>query len=259
MNYFAETKEGSFSQVQLQKAFNKMYEDLGGDYQSAITTFANTFGDAAVPIMINGYQTGVFASSEAWNFSKENVDLADKYLNVLPYFFPRDGVISTEYARALRRRAGVQRLTPKEVLEEADRLTASLVKNRLVWEAANFGHDDQWIKEQYGLIMGEKFGGWNPSGIVDTAGRENKVQLIREAIADERMLNTPMGQSIATYLNKRDQLLQQSIAAGGPKTLTAIGNTDIRLQLEALSVSLIEQNPDFKWVFSSLFASELGQ
>ena len=259
MNYFAETKEGSFSQVQLQKAFNKMYEDLGGDYQSAITTFANTFGDAAVPIMINGYQTGVFASSEAWNFSKENVDLADKYLNVLPYFFPRDGVISTEYARALRRRAGVQRLTPKEVLEEADRLTASLVKNRLVWEAANFGHDDQWIKEQYGLIMGEKFGGWNPSGIVDTAGRENKVQLIREAIADERMLNTPMGQSIATYLNKRDQLLQQSIAAGGPKTLTAIGNTDIRLQLEALSVSLIEQNHDFKWVFSSLFASELGQ
>lgn len=257
INYFAETKAGSFSQIQLQNTFYKILEDNGSDYNAALVTFADTFGDRAIPVMINGYESTNFASTEAWDFAQNHAELSDKYLPVMSYLFPNDGVISSEYARALRRRAGLKRLSLQDVIEEAEAMTASLLKNRLVYKANVLGHDEDWITEQYNLLLGKKFGGYTPTKSIDLSSKSNKLQMLREAVDNEEILNTPNGASIAEYLNMRDSLLNARIQSGGPKTLKAQGNTDIRLQLEELAATLIDENPDFQWVFKSLFAGEL--
>lgn len=254
LNFFAETKQGSFSQVQLSNSFYNMYQDNGGDYNAALAQFADTYGNRAITVMIRGYSSSLMTTSEAWDFAQSHPDLSDKYMDIMPYFFPRDGIFSQTYAKALRTRRGATRMTLQEILAEADSMTANLIKDRLIRKAAENGYDDTWIAEQYKNLVGDQFGaGWNPTVRSNTAVRENRLATIREAIKSDKMISTPLGGAIKTYIDARDAYLADS----DYKTLGAQGNADIRLELENLANDLIQNNPDFRWVFNSLFASEL--
>lgn len=260
--YYAQNENGdTFMQWQMAQSFNLIAEQHGGNYETAWAEFAGVWGRNAVLTGFSDNKDQVWANDEAWNFAKHNSSAFGAYGDVIPYFFT-GGDFSMEYRKAMERRGKGSRLTPEEVLQEADRLSLSALRGQLAVEAVYGGFDANWIDEQMKSYKAETLQGYEPEVTITVGGRQQKIMRIQSALKKPEFANTDAGQAALLYFAERDQWLEQSKLFYPDRetpSLSGVDNAEARYRMRVLAEQLSVNNDDFKNMFIRVLAQELKE
>lgn len=260
--YYAQNENGdTFMQWQMTDSFNKIMIQHDGNYETAWAEYTAVWGRSAVLTGFSDDKNAIFANDEAWQFAKNNPKTFDSYGDVIPYFFT-GGDFSSEYRKAMERRGKGDRLTPEEVLKEADRLSLSALRGQLAVEAVYGGYDASWIDEQMKNYKSEVLQGYVPEVTITIGGRDQKIMRIESALKKPEFASTDAGKSAILYFAERDKwLLQSSLYYPDRETPSLSGkdNAEARYRLRLLSEQLSVNNDDFKNMFIRVLAQELKE
>ena len=260
--YYAQNENGdTFMQWQMADSFNKIVQQHDGNFETAWAEYTAVWGRNAVLIGFSDNKNQVFANDDAWNFGKNNPSLFGAYGDVIPYFFT-GGDFSSEYRKAMERRGKGDRLTPEEVLKEADRLSMSAMRGQLAIEAVYNGFDANWIDDQMKAYKSEVLQGYEPEVTINVGARDQKVMRIQSALKKPEFANTDAGQAALIYFAERDKWLEQSTLYYPDRdkpSLSGKDNAEARYRLRIMAEQLSANNDDFKNMFIRVLAQELRE
>jgi hypothetical protein len=260
--YYAQNDNGdTFMQWQMADSFNKIVEQHDGNFETAWAEYTAVWGRNAVMIAFSDNKNQVFANDDAWQFGKNNPSLFNSYGDVIPYFFT-GGDFSSEYRRAMERRGKGDRLTPEEVLKEADRLSLSAMRGQLAIEAVYNGFDANWIDDQLKAYKSETLQGYEPEVTITIGARDQKVMRIQAALKKPEFANTDAGQAALIYFAERDKWLEQSSLYYPNRekpSLSGADNVEARYRLRVIAEQLSANNDDFRNMFIRVLAQELRE
>jgi len=260
--YYANNEnDETFMQWQMADSLNKIMIQHDGNYETAWAEYTAVWGRAAVLTGFGENKDSIFANDEAWQFAKNNPETFAVYGDVIPYFFT-GGDFSTDYKKAMERRGKGDRLTPQEILQEADRLSISALRGQLAIEAVYGGYDAAWIDEQMKNYKADVLQGYVPEQTITVGGRDQKIMRIEAAIKKPEFAATEAGKAAILYFAERDRwLLQSSLYYPDRETQSLSGkdNAEARYRLRILSEQLSVNNDDFKNMFIRVLAQELRE
>ena len=260
--YYANNEnDETFMQWQMADSLNKIMIQHDGNYETAWAEYTAVWGRAAVLTGFGENKDSIFANDEAWQFAKSNPETFAVYGDVIPYFFT-GGDFSTDYKKAMERRGKGDRLTPQEILQEADRLSISALRGQLAIEAVYGGYDAAWIDEQMKNYKANVLQGYVPEQTITVGGRDQKIMRIESAIKKPEFAATDAGKAAILYFAERDRwLLQSSLYYPDRETQSLSGkdNAEARYRLRILSEQLSVNNDDFKNMFIRVLAQELKE
>ena len=258
--YYASNKNGdSLFQWQLSKAFNQIIDVHNGNYDMAYNEYATMFGTQAIMATVSVNKDLVFATDRAWKFAGENPEVFRAYSDVLPYFFAGTD-FSSAYRTAMLRRGRGKKLSPDEVLEEADKLTMSAVKGQLAVYAVRNGLGADWIDSKMADYKMDTFQGYEPEVSLSTNRLAQKIVKVTSALKRPELAATPAGQAAVKYVEAREQALKESMLRYPDRkapSLQGVDNADLRMRLEDLGAQLSINNPDFANLHQRVFLQEL--
>jgi len=260
--YYAQNENGdTFMQWQMADSFNKIVEQHDGNFETAWAEYTAVWGRNAVLIGFSDNKNQVFANDDAWNFGKNNPSLFGAYGDVIPYFFT-GGDFSSEYRKAMERRGKGDRLTPEEVLKEADRLSMTAMRGQLAIEAVYNGFDANWIDDQMKAYKSDVLQGYEPEVTINVGARDQKIMRIQSALKKPEFANTDAGQVALIYFAERDKWLEQSrlyYPDRDKPSLSGQDNAEARYRLRIMAEQLSANNDDFKNMFIRVLAQELKE
>ena len=260
--YYAKNTGGdTFMQWQMAQSFTQIAEQHNGNFDTAWAEYAGVWGRGAILTGFSDNKNGIFANDEAWSFAKQNQSLFNSYGDVIPYFFT-GGDFSTEYRRAMERRGKGNKLTPEEVLKEADRLSISAMRGQLAVEATVNGFDSNWIDAQMRSYKADVLQGYEPETTITVGGRDQKIMRIQSALKKPEFSGTDAGQAATIYFNERDKWLEQSSLYYPDRanpSLSGADNFEARYRLRLLAEQLSGNNDDFKNMFIRVLSQELKE
>lgn len=255
--WYQQAKGGqSLSQLQMADAFNKIYEQVGGDYNVAFGQFADIFGPQAVMSMVSTSTAEVMGSSAAYDFATSNTDLLDKYVTEIPYFFT-GGDYSAHYAALLRARGKNVGLSRDDLIREADAAMIAAMRGQLLIKASQYGYGPDWVDEQMTKQKADLFPGYQPLRPKTASDRNNRIARVIEMSSDPRILETDAGKGLQQWLPQYMSVRQQAFDAG----YKSIGVNDFiaeRKSLDDLAKSIGETNPDFRNLYNRVFYYDIN-
>jgi hypothetical protein len=258
--YYAKNDNGdTFFQWQMAQALNQLFDVYDGNYEMAIAEYGIMFGRQAIMASMSASEGTVFADDRAWQFASTNPSAFKAYADVIPYFFVGSD-FSTEYKRAMERRGYGKKLSTKELLAEADRLSLAAVKGQLAIEAARNGYGSGWIDEkvkQYGM---EVLQGYEPEVTINTNSRAQRILKVESALQRPEFAQTQAGIGASKYAMERKKALEIASARYPDRknpSLDGVDNADLRAKLETLGQQLSQGNPDFANLYQRVYLSEL--
>jgi hypothetical protein len=258
--YYASNKNGdSLFQWQLSKALNQIIDVHEGNYDMAYNEYATMFGTQAIMATVSVNKDLVFATDRAWKFATENPETFKAYSDVLPYFFAGTD-FSSAYRTAMIRRGQGGKLTPNEVLEEADKLTMSAVKGQLAIYATRNGLGADWIDSKMSAYKMDTFQGYEPEVSLSVNRLAQKIVKVESALRRPELAQTPAGSAAVKYVEARNQALKESALRYPDRknpSLSGVDNADLRMRLEQLGSQLSVNNPDFANLHQRVFLQEL--
>jgi hypothetical protein len=258
--YYAKNDNGdTFFQWQMAQALNQLFDVYDGNYEMAIAEYGIMFGRQAIMASMSASEGTVFADDRAWQFASANPNAFKAYADVIPYFFVGSD-FSTEYKRAMERRGYGKKLSTKELLAEADRLSLAAVKGQLAIEAARNGYGLGWIDQkvkQYGM---EVLQGYEPEVTINTNSRAQRILKVESALQRPEFAQTQAGIGASKYAMERKKALEIASARYPDRknpSLDGVDNADLRAKLETLGQQLSQGNPDFANLYQRVYLSEL--
>jgi hypothetical protein len=225
----------------------------------AIAEYGIMFGRQSIMASMSASEGTVFADDRAWQFASANPNAFKAYADVIPYFFVGSD-FSTEYKRAMERRGYGKKLSTKELLAEADRLSLAAVKGQLAIEAARNGYGLGWIDQkvkQYGM---EVLQGYEPEVTINTNSRAQRILKVESALQRPEFAQTQAGIGASKYAMERKKALEIASARYPDRknpSLDGVDNADLRAKLETLGQQLSQGNPDFANLYQRVYLSEL--
>ena len=255
------TEKGDVLASELTKAFYEMQNDQeAGGYQTAVQRFLDTFGEDVFIYL--GRKTrstagGLEASTAFGKFERENDQFFQSHKTVAGYFAPGGPNFDFQvYARQLQtgRR---ERLTPQELLDEAQRTVGFSFYKRLRDQAGPYPNQAQrdYLSE-YRQFLIKKYPGFGKGTIKTSSERENLIRELRTAAEDPRMATNKSAEGIKMYLAKRDEALA-SASTAGLKTLSGKAAAPIRDYLRHYGEIIARNNNDFGKVWERLLSYEV--
>lgn len=258
--YYAKNDNGdTLFQWQMAEALNKLFDVYDGNYELAIAEYGTMFGRQAIMASMSASEGTIFADDRAWQFATANPGAFRAYGDVIPYFFVGSD-FSTEYKRAMQRRGYGKKLSTKELIAEADRLSLAAVKGQLAIEAARNGYGADWIDEkvkQYGM---EVLQGYEPEVTINTNSRAQRILKVESALQRPEFAQTQAGKAAIKYVEARKKALAVAAARYPDRknpALNGVDNADLRAELETLGQQLSQGNPDFANLYQRVYLSEL--
>jgi hypothetical protein len=258
--YYAKNDNGdTLFQWQMAQGLNKLFEVYDGNYELAIAEYGTMFGRQAIMASMSASEGTIFADDRAWQFATANPSAFRAYGDVIPYFFVGSD-FSTEYKRAMERRGFGKKLSTKELIAEADRLSLAAVKGQLAIEAARNGYGADWIDEkvkQYGM---EVLQGYEPEVTINTNSRAQRILKVESALQRPEFAQTQAGKAAIKYVEARKKALEVAAARYPDRknpALNGVDNADLRAELETLGQQLSQGNPDFANLYQRVYLSEL--
>lgn len=241
--------------TEISKYFRELQDK---NYDTAVEVFLDTFGDDFMLYMASKTKAvagGLSASTEFGNWERANQSFFKTFDEVAGYFAPTGSKLDYQvYMRQIETGARV-RLTPQEMIEEAQRLMGTSIYRRLIRAAGPNPNDAQKdILRQEREKLYDKYPGFAKAPI-DVRAFDAKLDVLYEAAFDSRMDENEAAMGARAYLIIRDKALEVAQQRG--KTLAANANSDLRDILRAEGERLAAMYPDFGRMWERLLLQEV--
>lgn len=238
---------------------NDFFEKMDGD----VGKFIDTYGEDAFMFMVGKSRSlvgGQGASKQYGEWEKGHGDLVRKYSEVAGYFGPdMEGFDYQVYNRQFRTGQREAR-SPEERFNDAQALVAGFkyrAKRELLPDNPS-PEQRQWLRDWKDTLK-EQYPGWDPEGFVNDAPKA--MRELYGAVKDPKVVDTPQGKALATYLEKRDaamaQLAARKLTVNHDQFSQAKAAADLRSWLYQWGESLVDTYPDFNRLWDQVLAPEV--
>jgi hypothetical protein len=260
-----ENKMNFMTMTMLYKNWDDIQKKNPGDYNAAVTQFADTFGIENLLVAVSGSTAGIRGTEDAWTFLNNNPDAVDKYAtgvgDVMPLFFP-GGEYSIKYYNWQKKTGSRRPLSTAEISAEAEGLVYSMLKSQIAEKQIAGRYTDIWYNEQI-AVLNKEFGGAKPADSIVTGVSDEKVATIERALQDDAFRASPVYDQISTFYPKFREFkdLLNKIKVSNYAELSSKGGvaTLMRNELVALGEQLMTDNPEFSRMYYGVFAGILKE
>lgn len=251
-----ETYAGDYYGSELAKAFRVMQSV---NYDTAVETFLNTFGDDAFLYMASKTKAnygGRSATQAFGEFERNNKDLFARYKDVAGFFGPEGTNFDySVYLRQLQTGA-IEKIKPSDFIEEAQSLVGRSLYRNAVRMVGGSPNDDQreWLSNIRNAL-GEQFPGFKYAPMTFNK-LETQIGQIRDAAFDPVLDGNKVAEPTRLYLQARDKALEE-VRARGFKSLGGKKVADIRSWLRSVADSLVAAYPEFERIYDRVLFNEI--
>jgi len=253
------TKQGDIFVSELIKEF---YALQTKDYDSAVSTFLDQFGDQ-VSLYISSKSKssvqGLEATEQFGDWERSNKGLLKDFPDVSAYLAPGgDDFSFTVWERQIRQGKRI-RLSDKEIIDLAQqRIGASKYR----WARQQVGpypnESNRSLLKQYRAVLHNQYPGFPLVAEFKVGEYENQVEQMRNLVNDSRVADNVTANSIKTYLELRDYAKKAALAQFGSDNIKQSKQTQpLRDKLASMGEMLIQQNPEFARVWQRFLSYEV--
>jgi len=254
--------------------YRERLETNGGDQFQTTQEFIQQYGIDPTSLFV-GKSSQIYkrpVTVEGSKFYNDNQDLFEEYKNTAYFVKPDDPTGEFSYESYLK---SIEEKARQPLTLEQWRLVKNNILGSMAWEQFMLseapGMKPYWLrsdeqaqadKDAKRMQLKTQYPGWGYDDIPGV-GRGASVEVIIEEFYNWR--NNPIlseseaGKGLALYLKARDNAKMESERLGyGPesfRTARSLGN--IRLYLNDYANYVIEQYPDFQYIWNSYFKREL--
>ena len=252
----------------------KRDEVYNGDEFATPQYFINQYGINPTSLLVaktaQVYRTPVTVEGSKW--FKENEELFEQYRSTAYFANPDDPTGEFSYEAYL---TSLQKEDRVPLTEEQWTRTRNNILGSLAWESFMLssapGHKPYWLrsddqavadKEIKRMSIRKQYPGWgygNVPGVEKGAKLEEVIDEFYEWENNQVLSNSEAGKGLALYLKARDNAKMESkrlgYSANGFKNARDL--TNVRLYLTDYAEYVINQYPDFQYIWNSYFKREL--
>jgi hypothetical protein len=241
----------------------ELYRMQNENYDTAAQRFIETFGNDAFIYLSSKSQSvagGLEASEQFGDWERKNGDLLRQYPEVAAFFAPSGDDFSFEVWSRQFRTGRRRRLTDKEVLEQAQYRMGSAIYRSYKDQVGAYPSQEQreWLRGIRREIH-KRYRGFPEIAVFEVGKFDDEVAKLRLLVDDSRLQGNEIRNSVATYLDYRDQAVSRYVSSGGkPGGFdTAKAAQPLRDYLVSIGMALMQQNPDFGRVWERVLSSEV--
>lgn len=250
------TAQGDMMANELSKAW---YEMRQANFDTAVETFLETFGDEAFMYMQGKTVSsvgGLDTSKEFQKWERDNGDIFSKYPEVAGYFAPTgtetDWRIYIKQLESGKRK----RLSAKELIDQAQALVGKAMYRTVVRRVGpNPTKQQQEMLSAYKKDLGDKFPGY-ANAVMDVNFLKRRIDKLYEAVDDPQLQNNPVTDALKTYFRYRDEALF-ALAQMGGKDLSNKKAAELRSILRGVGEDLAINVPQFERIWNYVLFDEV--
>jgi hypothetical protein len=259
VDFSLETNAGDVFASEVSKAWNDMRAE---NYDTAVETFVNTFGEDFFLYMQGKTQTdlyGLDASKDFGRWERQNTDFFGRHKEVAGFF--ADVGSDFDYQVYLRQlELGYrERIPADELVSLAQEVVGKALYRHAVKQVGVNPTDEQkvWLGEQKAAII-ELYPGYATAPMTVNDFKRQLIWLT-EASSDSAVDGNPVAEATRFYLEQRDAAIQMSIdrGSGTGKSLDGKKDADLRVGLNTIGLALIEKYPQFARLWDQVFFNEV--
>ncbi len=253
------TKDGDIFVSELIKQF---YALQTKDYDSAVQTFLDQFGDdAGLYISSKSKSTvqGLEATEQFGDWERSNGDLLKEFPDIASYLAPGGDDFSFAVWDRQIRSGKRERLTDKEIIDLAqERIGAAKYR----WARKQIGQfptdDSRDLLKRYRVALHAELPGFPLVAEFKVGEYDNRVEDMARLVTDPRVANSPIAQTINTYLTFRTAAQNIALQQFGSNNIKQSKQTQyLRDKLASMGEMLILENPEFGRVWQRFFSYEV--
>jgi hypothetical protein len=251
---YAQDKNGNnLSQLVLSKEYQDLTDPAVGKMtrEDALASMADKYGVDVLMTMLPTREFGYKPTDAAYQFVKENPEVATDALNVLPLFLP-GGQYSAYMDRLQNDQFGNKALTDTQIIAKSNDLLHKAQMGQLDRKLIAGDITTEDYKAQLAVLnKAYKVVGQSPN---NNNNNDHTINELRLALQHPELANTQAGRGIAVYLQLRDNAL----AASSGNSLGGAGDAPLRAWLRQQGEDLMSSYKEFKTVWAQVFESEVS-
>jgi len=243
----------------------ELYRLQNENYDTAVQRFIEMFGeDAFIYLSSKSRSTvgGLEASKEFGDWERRNNDLLQQYRMTAAYFAPSGDDFSFETWSRQFRSGRREKLSPSEIVEQAQYRMGSAIYRSYRQQVGAYPNEEQraWLRSVRTAIN-KRYPGFPTVAVFEVGKFDSDVEELRKVIADPRLADNGIADSVRTYLSYRDRAVAEYVSSGGqPGGFgTAKKAEPLRDYLVSIGLALMQQNPDFGRVWERVFSFEVDK
>jgi hypothetical protein len=253
------TKDGDIFVSELIKQF---YALQTKDYDLAVQTFLDQFGDdAGLYISSKSKSTvqGLEATEQFGDWERSNGDLLKEFPDIASYLAPGGDDFSFAVWDRQIRTGKRERLTDKEIIDLAQERIGSAKYRWARKQVGQFPTDDSRdLLKRYRVALHAELPGFPLVAEFKVGEYDNQVDNMQALVTDSRVANSPIAQTINTYLTFRTAAQNIALQQFGSNNIKQSKQTQyLRDKLASMGEMLILENPDFGRVWQRFFSYEV--
>lgn len=250
------TDKGDVFANEISKAFRTMQTD---NYDTAVETFLNTFGDDAFLYVAGKTKSvvgGLDASTKFGNFERSNSSLFSRYRDIAGYLSPVGTDFDYQvYIRQLDN-GSREKLKPRDLVEEAQALVGRALYRQVV---QGFGTDksDEAKNRMRSIreLLKKQYPGFATAPI-DVNKLSSQLVQLEKAVNDPITEGNPIAEAGKLYFDARNQVLVEAQSRGFT-TLAGKQVSDLRSVLRSVGDLLVKQYPEFGRLYDRVLFNEI--
>lgn len=254
--------------------YRERLEQNNGDQFQTTQEFIQQYGIDPTSLFV-GKSSQIYkrpVTVEGSKFYRDNIDLFEQYKNTAYFVRPDDPTGEFSYEAYLK---SMEEEARQPLTLEQWRLVRNNILGAAAWERFMLSEapgqkpyhlrsDEQAKADKTAkrILLKSQYPGWGYSAIPGV-GKGAPVEVIIQEFYDwknnEQLSNSEAGKGLALYLKARDNAKMESERLGyNPESFrSARGLGNIRLYLNDYANYVIEQYPDFQYIWNSYFKREL--
>jgi len=257
IDFRLETDGGDITASALSQEFYKLQE-INRD--SAVEEFIKKFGEDAFIYL--GHKTepvkgGLEPTKQFDGWQRSNSDLFDEYGNTAGYLAPGgDGFSFQTWNRQLNNK-NRRRLTAPEIVAAAQyKIGASIYREKRNQLGDTLSSEQRDWLSQWRASLNKEYPGFPAKAQFNPGELDDFTKELRKLVSDNRVSNNATAQSVAQYLDARDEALQKA-AEAGLSSLDSVRAQPLKDWLSSIAATLVQQNPEFARIFEDKLAGEV--
>ena len=253
------TKDGDIYVSELIKQF---YALQTKDYDSAVQTFLDQFGDNAglyVSSKSKSTVQGLEATEQFGDWERSNGDLLKDFPDIASYLAPGGDDFSFAVWDRQIRSGKRERLTDKEIIDLAQERIGSAKYRWARKQVGQFPTDDSRdLLKRYRVALHAELPGFPLVAEFKVGEYDNQVDNMQALVTDSRVADSPIAQTINTYLTFRTAAQNIALQQFGSNNIKQSKQTQyLRDKLASMGEMLILENPEFGRVWQRFFSYEV--
>jgi hypothetical protein len=256
------TEQGDVYATYLSKELYRMQAE---NYDTSVDTFINTFGEDAFIYLSSKTQSlygGLEASEQFGDWERGNGALFNKYPDVAGFMAPGGDDFSFEVWSRQLRGGKRERLTAREVVEQAQYRIASARYRALRAKLPDTPSQEQkeWLR-RWRVELNKQYPGFPVVAEFNPGEYPAKIEQMTRMVQDPDLQGNETAQALAQYLAAREKAVAQYVQGGGSAGgfSQAKAAEPLRDWLFTVGQALVSDTPEFARIWDRVLSSEVEQ